>query len=157
MPAADLLVPLTLVVGEEDLLVSRAVSAVVRAARARNPETDVSDLDASGLLPEDLVEVFSPSLFGDERVVVVRGCQDLAKETAAELLAYAGDPVPEICLVLLHAGGAKGKALLTADQLASSRAGSRRPRSPRRASGVTWSARSCGLTAGRSPRTPSPR
>jgi DNA polymerase-3 subunit delta len=113
MPAADLLVPLTLVVGEEDLLVSRAVSAVVRAARARNPETDVSDLDASGLLPEDLVEVFSPSLFGDERVVVVRGCQDLAKETAAELLAYAGDPVPEICLVLLHAGGAKGKALLT--------------------------------------------
>ncbi|MCW2544206.1 MAG: polymerase delta subunit [Frankiales bacterium] len=113
MAKAEVLVPLTLVVGEEDLLVSRAVSAVVRAARERNPETEVTDLDASGLAPDDLVEVFSPSLFGDERVVVVRAIQDLAKETAAELVAYASDPVPEICVVLVHAGGAKGKALLT--------------------------------------------
>jgi len=113
MPQPQVLVPLTLVVGEEDLLVSRAVSGVVRAAKARNPDTDVSELQGAELLPDDLTAVVSPSLFGDERVVVVRGCQDLSKEAAAELLAYAADPVPEICLVLLHAGGAKGKALLT--------------------------------------------
>ena len=109
----EVLVPLTLVVGEEELLVSRAVGAVVRAARARNAATDVSDLESGQLQPGDLVELLSPSLFGDERVVVLRSAQDLSKELVAEISAYAADPVPEICLVLVHAGGAKGKALLT--------------------------------------------
>jgi competence protein ComEC len=113
VPPADVLTPLTVVVGEEELLVARAVSAVVRAARVRNPETEVTELDGGALQPGDLIEVFSPSLFGDERVVVLRAAQDLSKETAAEVLAYAADPVPEICLVALHAGGAKSKSLLT--------------------------------------------
>ena len=112
MPPPDLLVPLTLAVGEEELLVSRAVSAVVRAARARNPDTEVADLDGGSLQTGDLNEVLSPSLFGDERVVIVRSAQDLPKDVAAEVLAYAADPVPEICLVAVHAGGAKGKALV---------------------------------------------
>ncbi|MCU1593088.1 MAG: polymerase delta subunit [Frankiales bacterium] len=103
---------LTLVVGDEELLVSRAVSTVVRTARAHSPETEVADLDGGSLQPGDLVEVLSPSLFGDARVVIIRAAQDLSKEAAAEVLAYATDPVPEIVLVVLHAGGAKGKALL---------------------------------------------
>jgi DNA polymerase-3 subunit delta len=44
--------------------------------------------------------------------VVLRGVQDLSKEAAAEVLAYAADPAPEVLLVALHAGGAKGKALI---------------------------------------------
>ena len=110
----DVLVPLTLVVGEEELLVSRAVGTVVRPPRAPNPEPHVSDHDAAHLQPGDLVDLLSPSLFGDERVVVLRGIQDLSKEAAADVTSYAADPLPEICLVLVHAGGAKGKALLTA-------------------------------------------
>ena len=112
MPQPDVLTPVTLVVGDEELLVSRAVSTVVRAARERNPHTDLTDLEGSALQPGDLAEVLSPSLFADERVVVLRGAQELSKEAAAEVLAYAKDPVPEICLVVLHAGGGKGKALL---------------------------------------------
>ncbi len=114
VPPPDLLVPLTLVVGDEELLVSRAVADVVRAGRARTPDLDVRDLDGGSLEPGDLAEALSPSLFGDDRVVVVRGGQDLAKEVAAEVTAYAADPVPEILLVVVHAGGAKGKALVTA-------------------------------------------
>jgi DNA polymerase-3 subunit delta len=111
---ADVLVPLTLVVGDEELLVSRAVSAVVRAARAADPEVDVRDLAAGELERGDLDDVLSPSLFGERRVLVVRAAQDLAKDVAAELQACAAD-LPEDChLVVVHAGGAKGKALLTA-------------------------------------------
>jgi DNA polymerase-3 subunit delta len=112
VPIPDLLTPLTLVVGEEELLVSRAISAVVRAARARTPDIEVTELEGGALQTGDLIEVFSPSLFGDERVVVLRSAQDLTKEMAAEVLAYAADPVPEICLVALHAGGAKSKSLI---------------------------------------------
>jgi DNA polymerase-3 subunit delta len=113
VPEPDVLVPLTLVVGDEDLLVSRAVGAVVAAGRERTPDLDVRDLEGAELEPGDLAEALSPSLFGDDRVVVIRAGQDLAKEVAAEVLAYAADPVPEILLVVVHAGGAKGKAVVT--------------------------------------------
>ena len=112
VPESLLLSPLTLVVGDEELLVSRAVSAVVRAARARTPDVEVRDLEGATLVPGDLDEVLSPSLFGDERVVVVRAAHDLSKEAAAEVVAYLADPLPEVQLLLVHAGGTKGKQLL---------------------------------------------
>lgn len=113
MPPTEVLSPLTLVVGEEELLVTRAVAAVVRAARQASPEAEVTEFEGAALQVGDLAEVVSPSLFADARVVVIRGAQDLTKEAAAELLDYLAQPQPEICLVVVHAGGAKGKSLLT--------------------------------------------
>lgn len=113
MPPESVLVPLTVVVGEEDLLVARAVSAVVQAARASDPQVDVRDLSAVEIQPGDLPELLSPSLFGDRRVLVVRGAQDLSKEVAAELVGQVAQPLDEVCVVVCHAGGAKGKAVLT--------------------------------------------
>ena len=115
MPA-DLLSPLTLVVGDEELLVARAVSQVVVAARSADPDVDVRDLTGSELQPGDLAEILSPSLFAERRVLVVRDVQDLGKEAAAELLAYAAEPMPEVTLVVVHAGGQKAKPLLTSMQ-----------------------------------------
>ncbi len=108
------LVPLTLVVGEEELLVGRAVSAVVRAARAADPDVDLREVTGADLQRGDLDDMLSPSLFGERRVLVVRTAQDLAKEVAAELTAYAKAPLDEVHVVVVHAGGAKGKSLLTA-------------------------------------------
>ena len=112
VPAPRVLVPLTLVVGDEDLLVGRAVGAVVQAARVLDPQTDVRDVQAADLQPGDLPELLSPSLFGDRRVLVVRAAQDLDKQVAAELASYAANPLEEISVVVCHVGGAKGKALL---------------------------------------------
>lgn len=113
MPA-DVLVPLTLVVGDEELLVSRAVSAVVRAARQADAEVDVRDVTAGEVERGDLDDMLSPSLFGERRVMVVRAAQDLAKDVAAELQACCADLPDDVHVVVVHAGGAKGKALLTA-------------------------------------------
>lgn len=120
MPA-DLLSPLTLIVGDEELLVARAVSEVVRAARAADPEVDVRDLEGSEIAPGDLVELLSPSLFAERRVLVLQGAQDLSKDSAAEVLAYLTDPLDEVTVVVVHAGGAKGKALLAPLQSAAGR------------------------------------
>ncbi|MBW3638291.1 MAG: DNA polymerase III subunit delta [Actinobacteria bacterium] len=111
---ASPLVPLTLVVGDEELLLSRAVSAVVRAARDADPDTELRDVAAADLQTGDLDEMLSPSLFGERRVLVIRTAQDLPKEVAAELLAYAAAPLDDVHVVVVHAGGAKGKALLSA-------------------------------------------
>jgi DNA polymerase-3 subunit delta len=103
----------TLIVGDEELRVTRAISRVVRAARGADADVDVRDLGAADIGPGDLAELLSPSLFAERRVLVLRDVHDLTKDTAAELLAYAADPLLEVTLVLIHAGGQKGKSLLT--------------------------------------------
>lgn len=105
---------LTLVVGDEELLVDRAIGDVVAAARAREANVEVHELTPATLAPGALAELTSPSLFGGGCVVVLRSAQDFGKELAAEIGRYAANPADDIDLVLVHAGGAKGKALLDA-------------------------------------------
>lgn len=101
-----------LVVGDEELLAERAIAEVVAAARSDDPETEVIDLFPGKFETGQLSELTSPSLFGGGKVLVLRSAQDLGKDLAAEVLAYAKRPADEVTLVAVHAGGAKGKALL---------------------------------------------
>jgi DNA polymerase-3 subunit delta len=106
--------PVTVVVGEEEFLVDRAVRELIAA----EPGGDVHDVDAAALGPGELASLASPSLFGGLCVLVIRSAQNAAKEVAAELTRYLTHPQPDVVLIVTHAGGAKGK-----DLLASARAG----------------------------------
>jgi DNA polymerase-3 subunit delta len=103
---------LRLVIGDEELLVARGVAAAVSVAREADPDAVVEEFTAAELSPGQLMAAMSPSLFGGVRVVVIRAAQDARKDLAAAILSYAGDPEPDGVLVLTHAGGAKGKALV---------------------------------------------
>lgn len=105
---------LTLIVGDEELLVDRAIGDVIVSARARESDVEVHELTPATLAPGALAELTSPSLFGGGRVVVLRSAHDYGKDLAAEIGRYAADPADDIDLVVVHAGGAKGKALLDA-------------------------------------------
>lgn len=105
------LAPVRLVIGDEELLAARAVAEVGAAARRGDPDADVRELDAADLGPGDLYELFSPSLFGGRRVVVVRNGQQADKELTAALVDYARQPSDEVSLVVAHTGGNRGKAL----------------------------------------------
>ncbi|HVB44311.1 MAG TPA: DNA polymerase III subunit delta [Streptosporangiaceae bacterium] len=135
--------PVTVVVGEEELLVERAVRAVLAASAAgtarvpqpasaagpgggsadgAGPGPDVHDVRAGDLSAGQLSMLTSPSLFGGESVVIVRAAQDANSAVAAELGQLAAAMPSDLVLVVTHAGGAKGKAVLTA----LSKAGARR-------------------------------
>lgn len=100
-----------LVLGEEELLVVRAVNEVIATARATDAGAEVHDQEAAALSPGEVAAMVSPSLFGGARVVVVRRGQDARKDLVTALLSYVADPDPDVTLVVTHAGGAKGKAL----------------------------------------------
>lgn len=100
-----------LVIGDEELLVTRGVAAALAKARESSPDATSEELVASEMSAGELVAAVSPSLFGGVRVVVVRNAQDARKDLAAALLSYAAAPEPDIVLVVTHAGGQKGKAL----------------------------------------------
>lgn len=117
MPAArrdDPLAPVTVVTGGEELLVDRAVQGVRAAARARDPDTQVDEVAPGTLEPGRLTELTSPSLFGGCRVIVIRGAEMLGKDLVGELRGALADPVEDTIIVLVHAGGKRGKAVLDA-------------------------------------------
>ncbi|MEV0880779.1 DNA polymerase III subunit delta [Micromonospora echinofusca] len=104
------LAPILLVLGDEELLATRAVTEAVARARAVDPDVDVREYQAGALLVGEIAEMLSPSLFGGRRVLVLRAGQDARKDLVAALLAYAKNPDPDVQLVVLHLGAAKGKA-----------------------------------------------
>jgi DNA polymerase III subunit delta len=106
--------PVTVVVGEEEFLVERAVRAVATGAAARwtGAEGDVHDVRAAELSPGDLTALTAPSLFGGGCVIIVRSAQDAAKDVAAELARHAAAPPEDVLLVITHSGGGRNKSLL---------------------------------------------
>lgn len=70
------------------------------------------DIAASELDAAELAGLVSPSLFGDRRVVVIRGGQDARTDLVATLTAYVADPSDTVTMVLVHSGGGRSKALL---------------------------------------------
>jgi DNA polymerase III subunit delta len=104
---------LHLVVGDEELLVERAVADVLKVARERAGTDDVpvDRLRAGDVTTSELAELLSPSLFADERVVVLEGAGDAGKDAAALIATAAGDLPPGTMLVVVHSGGGRAKAL----------------------------------------------
>ncbi|MGE2835021.1 DNA polymerase III subunit delta [Mycobacterium sp. SMC-4] len=102
-----------LVLGDEELLVERAVSAVLRQAReaAGTADVPVNRLRAGEVNVSELAELLSPSLFADERVVVLEAAAEAGKD-AVVLIQNAAADLPEgTLLVVVHSGGGRAKAM----------------------------------------------
>lgn len=99
--------------GDEDLLVERAVSDILRVARASAGTEDVpvNRLRAGDVSTYELAELLSPSLFADERVVVLEAAAEAGKDAVALIAGAAGDLPPGTVLVIVHSGGGRAKAL----------------------------------------------
>ncbi len=106
--------PLHLVLGDEELLVERAVRAVVDAARTVDPDVELRRIRAPEATPETLATALSPSLFAEARVVVLDAAHEAGKDASAAVLDHATAPGDGITVVVLHAGGARNKALADA-------------------------------------------
>jgi DNA polymerase III subunit delta len=108
---------LHLVLGDEELLVERAVGAVLRQARKQAGTHDVpmDRLRAGEVGISELAELLSPSLFADQRVVVLEAAAEAGKDAVSLIAAAAADLPPGTMLVVVHSGGGRAKAL--ADQL----------------------------------------
>ncbi len=103
---------LVLLVGDEELLVDRTVSAIAAGARRVDPSVAETYLVGAELDGPELHEMLGPSLFGEARLLVVRSAQDVRTAAVAVLGPYLDSPADGTVIVLQHAGGAKGKTLL---------------------------------------------
>ena len=110
---------LHLVLGDEELLVERAITGVLRAARkqAGTDDVPVNRLRAGEVSTSELAELLSPSLFADERLVVLESAAEAGKDAVTLIAAAAADLPEGTVLIVVHSGGGRAKAL--AEQLKS--------------------------------------
>jgi DNA polymerase-3 subunit delta len=107
-------IALRLIVGDEELLVERAVASALASARAADPNCELRRVAAASLTRAELAELVSPSLFAEGRVVVLDSAHEAGKEVASAIIDYVRDPADGVSLVVQHAGGARGKGLADA-------------------------------------------
>jgi len=90
---------------------------VLRQARKQAGTVDVpvNRMRAGEVSTSELAELLSPSLFAEERVVVLEAAGEAGKDAAALIAEVAADLPPGTMLVVVHSGGGRAKAL--ADQL----------------------------------------
>lgn len=110
---------LHLVLGDEELLVERAVAAVLKSVRQRAGRgadaIPVNRMRAGDVSVNELAELLSPSLFADERVVVLEAAGEAGKDAVGVVTTAAADIPPGTVLVVVHSGAGRAKAL--AEQL----------------------------------------
>ncbi len=105
----------TLVLGPEEFLAERAVSRLITRARELDPEVEVRRLAGSDLETGALVELTSPSLFGETTLLVIERAHELVAEQAAEVAKLVRFPAEQVALVLVHSGQSnRAKAVLEA-------------------------------------------
>nr|WP_246855402.1 DNA polymerase III subunit delta [Cellulomonas sp. Y8] len=108
------LAPVVLVTGPEELLAERAVDRVVGLARERDAQVEVTRVDGAAYGAGELTLATSPSLFAEDRVVVVENVEKATDDLILEATAYVAAPQEDVVLVLRHGGGQRGKRLLDA-------------------------------------------
>jgi DNA polymerase-3 subunit delta len=106
--------PVILVSGTEGFLADRAIRGLRDTLKAEDPALEVSDLEADGYAPGELITLASPSLFNDPRMIRVVNVEKCTDAFITETLDYLEHPADDTYLVLRHAGGVRGKKLLDA-------------------------------------------
>lgn len=101
-----------LVSGPEQLLAQRFVMQVKQRAVAAHPEAEVNEINAAELEDAMLSEVLGGSLFSAHIIAVVDDVGACPPSVVDQLVAAAQAPPEELCLILLHPGGVKGKGLI---------------------------------------------
>ena len=105
---------LVLVAGPETLLIDRAVDRVIRTAREASADLEVVRLFGATYTAGELMLQASPSLFGGDKLILVRDLDEATDELVTDLETYLGAADPDVALVVTHKGGQRGKRVLDA-------------------------------------------
>jgi DNA polymerase-3 subunit delta len=108
---------LTLITGPEAYLAEREVSRRIAQAKAQTPEARVASAIAADLTPTDLEQMSGTDLFSSATIACITEAHYTPKDIEQQLLTLARDVPDHLALIVSHAGGNQGKAIL--DKLSS--------------------------------------
>jgi DNA polymerase-3 subunit delta len=104
--------PIVLVTGSESHLADRVFRELRDRVRVAQPELEVTDIDAATYAVGTLLDVASPSLFGEPRMIRIANGESGGDGFIADIQSYLDVIADDVILVVRHGGGNRGKKLL---------------------------------------------
>jgi DNA polymerase III subunit delta len=105
--------PVVLITGAEEFLAARAIRAIRETLKQQDPSLEIHELEASDYSAGQLLNLASPSLFAEPRLVIIRGFERCSDDLITDGISYLADPTPDTTVVLRHnSSSVRGKKLL---------------------------------------------
>lgn len=111
------LAPLVLVRGSEGYFVDAVTDHLLALARERDPDVEVTRIEAASYQPHQLDVLTSPSLFDERRHLVFDAVDAASDALITDGLTYVQNldrELSDVTIVLRHSKGVRGKKLLDA-------------------------------------------
>ena len=107
--------PIALLFGSETYIASQAAKSIRDQLRASHPELEVSEVEADAYSAGQLLNLASPSLFAEPRLVLIDGAEKCTDAFIEDVKSYVESPAPDTYLLIKHSGSSvRGKAFLEA-------------------------------------------
>lgn len=105
--------PLILVFGSEEYLYTSVIRRIRDQLRKTEPSLEIYEIEASEYSSGDLVNMISPSLFSDPKLVIINGVERASDSLIEDGKLLSVDDLTEATVVFQHSGtSTRGKALL---------------------------------------------
>jgi DNA polymerase-3 subunit delta len=110
--------PVVFVSGPEEYFAGRAIRSLRDQLKQLDPALEIHELDAADYQAGQLLNITSPSLFAEPRLVIIRGFERCSDELITDGLSYIENPTADTTIILRHTGSSvRGKKLVDAIRL----------------------------------------
>lgn len=107
--------PIVFVSGGEEYLAGRAIRSIREQLRAQDQSLEIHEIDAAEYSTGTLLNITSPSLFAEPRLVIIRGLEKCSDDLITDGIDYVSAPTDDTTLILRHNGSSvRGKKLVEA-------------------------------------------
>lgn len=107
--------PVMLLFGSEPYFSNQVTKSIRDQLRQKHQQLEISEVDASEYSSGMLLNLASPSLFAEPRLIVVDSVEKCTDAFIEDGKAYVANPAPDTYLLLKHSGATvRGKAVLDA-------------------------------------------
>lgn len=110
--------PIVLAFGAEDYLVNRTVRSIREQLKAQHPDLEVREIEAADYSTGQLLDLTSPSLFAEPRLLVIRSVERCSDDLITDTIDYVVAPSSDTTVIFTHsAATVRGKKMLDAMRL----------------------------------------
>lgn len=105
--------PVVFVSGPEEFLAGRATRQIRQQLREIDEALEIHEIDAASYQAGQLLNLTSPSLFAEPRLVIIRGVEKCTDELIIDGCAYVENPTQDTCVIFRHnSSSVRGKKLI---------------------------------------------
>jgi DNA polymerase-3 subunit delta len=107
--------PIVFISGPEEYLAGRAIRSIREQLKKLDSSLEIHELDAADYSAGTLLNLTSPSLFAEPRLVIIRGLEKCSDDLITDGIEYLTNPTDDTTLILRHNGSSvRGKKLVEA-------------------------------------------